>query len=252
MLSGKKIGIAFGGGGAKGAAHIGVVKYLEQKNLPISAVSGSSIGAFVAAMVAFNKSYLQIRNAFLQLEPFSIKALRREKLGLMENISLLQVLQNNFSPGTKIEDAPIPLAIHASDIETGDSVQLNQGNLIEAVMASSCVPGFYLPKEIDGRLLVDGGLTENVPVSVLRKMGADYLIGISLNGLSKYSKPANMLDVIGNAMDIAIDRQTKEQLKEADMVINLDLSHFNRLKVDNIDEMMEVAHSEIYRLDHYL
>lgn len=241
----QKWGLAFGGGGAKGSAHIGIVKYLQENDIEPHAISGNSIGSLIAAMYAFRLSHREIKEAFLELEPFKLTFLRPTPLGVMRNHSVYNVLTNHFGRKTKIEDAQIPLAIHTTNIVTGQPHPLLEGNLIEAVMSSCCVPGLYIPNESDEVILVDGGLTENVPISVLPKLGAEKTVAINLNGHSSYTRPKNVMDVLANSFDIAIDHTTRTQLREADFVFDLDLSKYSRFMIDNVDEMIELAYSTI-------
>lgn len=137
-----------------------------------------------------------------------------------------------------IEDAKIPLAIVATDITSGEKIVFRKGKLAKAISATVAVPGAYVPVEYEGRLLVDGGITENVPVSVLEPMGAGILVGIDLNGVKKYPSPKDILGVLGNAFDIAIDLRTRDQLKSCDVVLSLDLSKYSRLgNVEDADEL---------------
>ncbi|MCP4915046.1 MAG: patatin [Oligoflexia bacterium] len=246
----KDWGIAFGGGGAKGSAHIGIVKYLQETNAKPYAISGCSIGAFVAAMYAFGISHQEIKEAFLELEPFKLAFLKPTPLGVMKNKSLHNALLNHFGHKTKIEDAKIPLGIHTTNIVTGKPYPLYEGNLIEAVLSSCCVPGLYIPNQQEDKILVDGGLTENVPLSLLSDLGAEKTIAVNLNGHTVYSRPKNVLDVLTNSFDIAIDHTTRTQLLEADVVFNLDLSMYSRFQIENVDEIItkgyDIAKEEFY------
>jgi len=118
-------------------------------------------------------------------------------------------------------------------------VVFEKGNLADAGCASLAVPGVFVPVEVNGRTLVDGGIVENVPVSLLEDLGAGIIVGIDLNGVKKYPEPSGMIDVLSNAVDICIDLKTRDQLKRADIVISLDLTHYSRS--DNthcIDQLM--------------
>jgi NTE family protein len=139
----------------------------------------------------------------------------------------------------QIEDALTPLAICTTDITTGEQVIFQKGSLVDAICASVAVPGLYIPVEINGRMLVDGGITENVPISILEKMGAGITIGIDLNGVSKYPHPQDFVQVMGNAFDIAIDLRTRDQLKDADICLSLDLSKYSRFdNTEYVDELL--------------
>ncbi|HUI45671.1 MAG TPA: patatin-like phospholipase family protein, partial [Nitrospirota bacterium] len=138
----------------------------------------------------------------------------------------------------KIEDSPIPLAIMTVDIGTGEKVVLRKGEVAPAVMASNAVPGIYRPIFIDGRMLVDGGIAEDVPISPLKPMGADVVVAVNLSAERRYSTPNDIIDIILNAIDIAIDENTKVQVRQADVLIEPQLSHFPRMEVKKVDELI--------------
>jgi NTE family protein len=121
---------------------------------------------------------------------------------------------------------------------------LYEGNLINAVISSCCVPGIYIPPYTEDKILVDGGLTENVPISLLRKFGVQKTVAINLNGQTKYTRPKNVMSVVANSLDIAIDHITKNQLKEADLVFNLDLSSYNRFVIEKVDEIIDYSYQQ--------
>jgi len=132
----------------------------------------------------------------------------------------------------------IPLAIIATNIGTGDKVVLREGDVAQAVMASSALAGIYLPVRFNGKMLMDGGILEDVPISPLRPMGAGVVVAVNLSAERKYRMPEDIIDVLFNAFDIVIDENTKRQVKDADLVIEPCLSDFKRLDVKQIDELI--------------
>jgi NTE family protein len=238
----RKIGIALGGGGARGAAHIGVLEHLTSIGLDIHCISGTSAGAIIATMYAFGVDFETMKRELKQVNPTPFASIKIGKLGLFENTEMMEMLKRLLPPNAQIENALTPLTIKATDLITGEGVLLSHGDVIGAVMASSCVPGFYLPLEMNNMILVDGGLTENVPLSGLKFHGANLLIGVNLNGNTAYTKPNGILDVVSNAMDIAIDVRTKKQLKEADAAISIDLTEFSRTSSRDFDRLVLEGH----------
>jgi len=222
------IGIALGGGGARGIAHIGVLRALEENEVKISYIAGTSIGALVASYYAFGKSIDDIRDVGEALNFTSVIGFSLQKKGLFSTRSMEKMIIRDLGD-VNIEDAKIPLAICATDISTGEQVILERGNLAKAVCASTAVPGIFIPVKIDNRALVDGGITENVPISLLDKMGAGFTIGVSLNGHPVYSPPKDMIAIMSNAIDIAIDLRTRDQLKKADFTLSLNLERYSRM-----------------------
>lgn len=224
----RRIGLALGGGGAKGIAHIGVLKAIEENDLQIECIAGTSIGALVASYYAFGKSIDSLQSLTAEMSFSSLIGLTLQKQGLFSTKSIKEMIEQDLGK-VYIEQAPIPLAICTTDISTGERVILREGKLADAVCASMAVPGIFIPVQIHGRTLVDGGITENVPVSALEEMGAGITIAVDLNGGKEYQSPKDMIAIMGNAIDIAIDLTTKQQLKRADLVLSLDLGHFSRL-----------------------
>lgn len=222
-----RIGLALGGGAAKGIAHIGVLRALEEDGVKIHCVAGTSVGALVAAYYAFGKPLDQIMSIGSALNLSKIINFTMQKRGLFSTDAIRDMIHRDLGE-QRIEDAKIPLAICTTDIESGEQVIFTKGDLADAVCASMAVPGLFVPVEINGRTLVDGGLVENVPVSPLEKMGAGITLAVNLSHSERYPSPKNTFDVINSAIDIGMDIRTKEQLKKADVVIELDLRHFSR------------------------
>jgi NTE family protein len=233
-----KIGLALGGGGARGAAHLGVLKQLEKLAIKPHCLAGTSAGAVVAALYAFGVPLEVMEVEMKKLKPLSYSSFTLRGLGLFENLEVKKLLEKLLPPDALIEKAHLPLAIKATDLLTGRGVSLLHGPVIEAVLASSCVPGIYTPQMVNNMLLVDGGLTENVPLSSLKLLGAHVRIGVNLNGNEGYTKPNGIMDVLSSAMDIAIDAQTRRQLAEAHVVISMDLTQYSRTSSVDYDELI--------------
>lgn len=238
-----KIGLALGGGAAKGIAHIGVLKAFAEEDIDISYISGTSVGALIASYYAFGIPMNRIEQMSDDLQMKKVIHFTMRKRGFFSTNQIRNMILRDIGD-VRIEDANIPLAICTTDITTGEQVIFQKGNLADAVCASVAVPGVYIPVEINGRLLVDGGITENVPVSILEEMGAGILIGIDLNGVKKYPYPDDVMGVMGNAFDIAIDLRTRDQLKKCDISLSLDLSDYSRL--DNTHRAEELFNEGYY------
>lgn len=238
-------GLALGGGAILGAAHIGVLRALEEKNIKPQLISGTSIGALIAAFYAFGLSVDEIEKLALELNWSDISSLKLSKLSLFSNKKLGEIVAATLGD-VNIEDAVTPLAIVACDIATGEKVILSEGPLAPAVMASSCLPGIFSPVKIDGRLLVDGGIAENVPVSALRNLGANSLIAVDLSLKVKYNEPNDVFDVISNAISIAIDSNTRSRTRPADLIITPDLTSKSRTNTDpaEIKHMIDIGYQQ--------
>jgi len=242
MLSGKqKLGLALSGGATRGLAHIGVLQALEENGIRPDYLAGTSIGAFAAALYAFGVSLPEIRLIGQGMTPLKVSKLKLSRFALFSNEELGKLIVAAIG-NARIENAPIPLAIMATDISRGEKVVLRKGEVAPAVMASSAMAGIYLPVRIDGRILMDGGIIEDVPISPLRPMGADVVVAVNLSAERKYRVPEDIIDILFNAFDIAIDENTKVQVKVADLVIEPCLSGFRRIDVKQIDELIAEGH----------
>lgn len=224
----RRIGLALGGGAAKGIAHVGVLKAIEENELKIDYISGTSIGALVASYYAFGKDIKTLESISSEMSFASLIGFKLQKQGIFSTKSIKEMVERDLGK-VCIEQSRIPLAICATDISTGQQVVLREGQLADAICASMAVPGIFVPVEINGKILVDGGITENVPVSALEQMGAGITLAVDLNGSPRYQEPKDIIAIMSNAIDIAIDLRTREQIRKADLVLSLDLGNFSRL-----------------------
>ena len=221
-----KVGLALGGGGAKGVAHIGVLQALEEARVKPDYIAGTSVGAMVAAMYAFNVNINTIANIARDLTLAQITTFKLNKTGFFTADPLKEILIEYLGE-VNIEDATIPLSIVATDLTSGEEVIFTEGPLADAVCASASIPGVYIPMRINGRILVDGGIVQNVPIRPLKAMGAGVIIASQLGGVRAYEEPKNVLDVMRNAFDIALSQRTKQEVKQADLLIAMDLRDFS-------------------------
>ena len=221
-----KVGLALGGGGAKGVAHIGVLQALEEARVKPDYIAGTSVGAMVAAMYAFNVNINTIANIARDLTLAQITTFKLNKTGFFTADPLKEILIEYLGE-VNIEDATIPLSIVATDLTSGEEVIFTEGPLADAVCASASIPGVYIPMRLNGRILVDGGIVQNVPIRPLKAMGAGVIIASQLGGVRAYEEPKNVLDVMRNAFDIALGQRTKQEVKQADLLIAMDLRDFS-------------------------
>lgn len=243
----KKTGLALGGGAALGAAHVGVLRTIKEYNINIDYVAGTSIGALAASFFAFGVPIDKIEEMTLGLKWVDISRLSLSKYGLLKNDKLSHLIKK-YIGDKNIEEANIPLAIVAADVATGEKVVLKSGSLIDAVQASTCIPGIFIPVEIDDRMLVDGGLVENVPVNTVKNMGAKLVIAVDLNAKHKYNKPDNIFDVIINSFHHLLKVPVKLQTKTVDFLLTPDLGEFSRTNTKNIPEMIEKGYIEAQKV----
>lgn len=219
----KKLGLALGGGGPRGVAHIGLLKALEEGGIKPDLVSGTSVGALVGALYSFGVALDEIKEYALNMSWSDITKVKLSSYALMSNENIRQII-TRFIGEKNIEDAAIPLSIVTCDITSGDKVTLNQGSLAQAIMASSAIPGIFMPVNIGGRLLVDGGVVENVPISALEENGADIILACDLATKGIKNQPENIVDVINNAFRIMISHSRQFHTAQPDFVLKPQLT----------------------------
>ena len=226
-----RLGVAFSGGATRGMAHIGVLKAFQDNGIQIDLLAGTSIGAMVAAFHAFEVPIETMRQQAVAMSWSKVSAFTVSRSGLLSNRVIGEIVERHLGR-VNIEDAPLPLAIIATDIARGEKVVLREGNLARAIMASTCVPGIFTPIEIDGRLLVDGFLVENVPISPLQNMDADLIAAVCLSTMKIYREPSGVINILMNAFEIAIDSHTRRAIRGADVVIEPNLTHLTTTDPD--------------------
>ena len=229
IIHGKRpsIGIALGGGFARGLAHIGVLKVLEENNIPIDYIAGTSVGAVIGAAYASGVSGKELTEIAALVRFKDIGRYTISRYGLCSNDRLIGLLQRVLRVRT-FEELRIPLAVTATDFVSGEPVIFRKGDLIDPVRASCAYPGVFTPVQVNGRLMVDGLLAHSVPAKPLRKMGAEKVIAIYFNAhWVKQGGPKHVLDVIGQCFSIAQANMACLWQAEADLLVEPDVASFS-------------------------
>jgi NTE family protein len=180
-VTGQRVGLALGGGGAKGWAHLGVLRVLARANVPVDCIAGASIGAMVAASVACGTPPDAIERQMAQGSATAFRPLPT-RAGLLSSRGIARFLRSPEAFGDRtIEDLPTPLAIVATDLHMGREIVIRRGPIWQAVLASAALPAFFPPVRIGGNTLVDGGVVNPVPVSAVQLLGADKVIAVDIS-----------------------------------------------------------------------
>jgi NTE family protein len=220
------IGIALGGGFARGMAHIGVLKVLEEENIPIRLVAGTSVGALIGAVYCSGLSIDELDKVARSCRFTTFARWTVSRYGFASNDRMVAFLSRVLKVKT-FEELRIPLGVTATDFNTGEGVVFHSGSMIDPVRASCAYPGMFLPVNIRGRWLVDGMLSHPVPTRPLRDMGAERVLAVHLKGQwSKDGAPRHLFDVIGQSFAIAQDMMSHLWRGAADLVIEPDVSGF--------------------------
>lgn len=221
------IGLALGGGFARGLAHIGVLKVLEENQIPIDYVAGTSVGSVIGAAYCSGISAKELEEiaALVRFKDFARWTISR--FGIASNDRMTGFL-DRFLKVKTFEELKIPLAVAATDFVTGDGVVFRFGPLVDPVRASCAYPGMFLPVSIDGRLLVDGLLTHTVPTIPLREMGAQRVLAVYLSAHWVNPKgPRHVFDVIGQCFSIAQAHMCSMWEPAADLILQPDVRGFS-------------------------
>lgn len=223
-----KIGLALGSGGARGLAHIGVIKALERAGVKIDFIAGSSMGAWVGAWYARHLNIGQVEKFALAMDWKQVADLLLDldfRGGLVGGEKMEKLVRAHLGD-MKFSDLKIPLSVVTSDLYSGEKVALDKGDVVRAVRASMSVPIIFKPTVIGGRTLVDGGLVEPVPVTTVRNMGADIVIAVNLDAhhlvLSKNDKLDNLYSVSQQLLNLTRVNLANRDTAKADVVASPD------------------------------
>jgi NTE family protein len=220
------LGLALGGGFARGMAHIGVMKVLEEEGIPIRMVAGTSVGALIGAIYCSGVSLGELESIANSCRFTTFARWTVSRYGFASNDRMVAFLARTLKVKT-FEELQIPLGVTATDFNTGEGIVFHSGAIVDPVRASCAYPGMFLPVNICGRWLVDGMLSYPVPTSPLREMGADRVLAVHLKGQwSKNGAPRHLFDVIGQSFAIAQDRMSHLWRGAADLVIEPDVAGF--------------------------
>lgn len=265
-----KVGLVLSGGGAKGFAHIGVLKVLEEAGVKIDYIGGTSMGAIVGGLYASGYNARQIDSIFKATDfdallqdfiPRSSKNFygkRNDELyaislpfnkfhigiptGLSKglyNYNLLTKLTHNVRHVRDFKDLPIPFLCMATNIETGEEVLLDKGYLPQAMLASSAFPSLFTPVELDGKLLVDGGVTNNYPIEEVKRMGANFIIGVDVqDDLKDRNSLKDATRILVQISNLQMIQKMKENAAKTDIYIKPDISDFGVISFDEGQEIV--------------
>lgn len=244
--------MALGGGGAKGLAHIGVIKALKRAGIPIDFIAGTSMGALVGGWYAATGDIEFLEETVLKLkyrDIFPIKEIFRKSGALFRGDSVMKLMAAHFKD-VKVENCKIPFSAVATDFKNGDEVVIKKGKLVEAVRASISLPIVFSPASLGSRLLIDGGFSNPVPADVVRAMGADFVVAVDVS--SKWlNAPEEVLDlksiysVISSSLSVVEYQLAKNILKSADLVLRPPVLNYGWLEFERAGEIISIGREEV-------
>ena len=235
------IGVALGGGFARGIAHVGVLKVLEEEGIPIRVVTGTSVGALIGACYCSGLTIAEMREVALNTRFTTFARWTLSRYGFATNDRMVSFLTRTLKVKT-FEEMRIPLGVSATDFNTGEGVVFHSGSIIDPIRASCAYPGMFLPVQIRGRYLVDGMLSHPVPTRPLREMGADRVLAVHLRGTwANGGAPRHLFDVIGQSFAIAQDAMSGLWREAADIVIEPDVAGFAYDDFKRSDDLIQAG-----------
>jgi NTE family protein len=235
------IGLALGGGFARGFAHLGILQVLEENQIPISHIAGTSVGSILGAAYASGAPLARIMETCRTLRFRDIARWRVSRLGLASNQRLGDLIGRVFE-SRQFEDLRIPLAVVATDLTSGEPVVFTQGNLVDAIRASCAFPGLFEPVQIGTRCLADGGLVAPVPTHAVRGLGATSVVGISVGMQDGHrGAPSNIFQVVSRAVSAAQKHQLEIWERHADLVLRPDVQSIAWDEFDRADEAIQAG-----------
>ena len=246
------VAIALGGGGAKGFAHIGVLKVLESHGIKPKIVTGTSAGSFVGSIYASGKTPYQLQQIALTLKESDIRDLTFNSQGVVHG-QKLQNYVNKHIANKPIEQFPIRFAAVATRLDTGTKAEFIKGNAGQAVRASCSIPNVFVPATIGGKQYVDGGLVSPIPVKTAKAMGADIVIAVDISARPAGNKPMNMWGLLDQTINIMGQQSINEELNQAHVIIQPKVGHLGTLDLkashESILEGEKAAQLKIISID---
>lgn len=270
-----RIGLALSGGGALGLTEIGVIKWMEENHIPVDRIAGTSMGSIIGSMYAtgmtpeeiqkfaekidWDQAFLpepgyaeisyrrkQDRRDFLVAAPFGLKHGLKGPNGLNSGQAaglLLDRIAFADAGITNFDDLPIPFRCVATDMQSGEAIVLRDGFLADAVRASMAIPGVFTPVELNGRILADGGMVQNIPVETVRDMGADAVIAVELHyPPGDIGQLGTLVGVLSRAIDVMITQNERHSLAFAKAKVRVEMKGFAITDYNRVDELVQLGY----------
>jgi NTE family protein len=235
-----KVALVLGGGSAKGFAHVGVLRALEKEKIPIHMIVGTSVGSLIGGLYAANPDSFQLEWTAFKINRGDILdfSVASSKMGPVQGTKLEYFVEQNAKVKT-VETTKIPFYPVATDLNTGETVTLEKGSLARAVHASSAIPGIFVPVKFGNRLLVDGGVTNNIACEVARAKGADVIIAVNLQRDVRDTDITSVIDVIAQSISIMMHTNSKTKLAHADVILEPDTKGISMFDFTQKKALME-------------
>jgi NTE family protein len=242
-MSRKKIGLALSGGGARGFAHVGVLKVLTENNIPIDFIAGTSIGSFVGGAIASGMSASEIEKMALGIRWIDLTRPSFSPIALLSNAPMGKFIERKF-PAHRFEDLKIPFAAVTCDLKAEELVVMkDKGDIVPAIRASCAVPAVFSPIRENERLLVDGGVMSLVPIDVVKALGADVVIAVDLisSGAGFRRYPSTAVGMLLLSAMVMLRSACENQQNKADVLIIPKIAHIRPDKLNQREDCLRLG-----------
>lgn len=237
-----RVGLALGAGAARGFAHIGVLKSLDQAGIKADVIAGTSAGSLVGVFYAAGFTPWQMEDVALKVRDIDVADMSTASKRGMFAGEALEKLVNGYVKNVPIENFKIPFGAVATDLRNGDMVLMRTGDAGQAVRASCSIPGVFVPATIGGRELVDGGLTSPLPVQAARQLGADFVIGVDVGAKPQNPIQSGLYEVLLQSFEVMGRALTKAEAAQADFMIRPDNGKFSSTDFAARKEMIQAGY----------
>lgn len=234
-----KLGLALGGGAARGYAHIGVLQVLNEMGIKPNMVAGTSIGGLIGSLYCSGISPIMLEKLAISLTQDKWVDFIVPRKGLIAGRKIEDIIRL-LTKNADFKDLAIPLCVTSTDLKTGCCITIDSGNVARAVRASISIPGIFTPVITGNKVLVDGGVLNNLPVDVVRKMGAEVVIAVDL-GHEKRMRLNNIYDILMKTFDIMGREIQKQQIYNAEVIIRPNLEEFRSLSFRNPEKCIKIG-----------
>ncbi|WP_170006908.1 patatin-like phospholipase family protein [Bacillus fonticola] len=235
-----KIALALGSGGARGFAHLGVLRVLTEEGIPIHFLAGSSMGALVACFYGAGHEIHRLYTLAKSFERRYYLDFTLPRMGLLSGERVKEFIRL-FTHNKQLEELHIPVSVVAVDLRSGERVVLRTGSVADSVRASISIPGIFVPEEMDGRLLVDGGVLDRVPTEVARDMGADVVIAVDVASNEHKAEIHSIYDVIMRSIDLLQTEVVRVKKQHAEVWIEPKVNEYSARAFTNISEIITIG-----------
>lgn len=241
-----KLGLALGGGGFRGIGHIGVIKAFEELGIQFDYVAGTSVGSIIGSLYALGKNSDEMIEMAKNLRKKDIMGGAIPFIKPAKSEKLEETLNKVYGDIMVFSELKIPLTVVCTDLKTGKEVDFDYGNVAKAVSGSCAVPGVFTPVVHEDMHLVDGGLRNNIPVDVVKKMGANVVFAVDVNHLrGTGTQSLSTVSVLSSTIGIMMQSKVDKTLELADLIFEPSLETFSPLKLDGIDEMIQIGYDTV-------